>query len=374
LDILSLELHKQPDSNAIPTKDQSAKAESIASHAVLKLRLADTTSRGAANQFDRSASVRSARLLSHPGDGDGQGCVRIKFYNILVTTDPFQPVSDLEVYFDDSGTDANTPVAVAACYIASKEQWNDFARNWDEVAKAEGFEAFHMSEFVAKKEAGRKPFCDWDNRKKGSVYDKLASIINTRIRRGFAVAVPKAQFDRYVFQEFKDGYAADHYTFAIRTILSSISDWRQQYEIRGPMQYVFDRGSLNEKRIEQIWKEDSRNSAALVERRFGMVPEGIMFQDDAFFKPLQAADILGWQVQNHMRRTILIGLPTSTRGHHGHEALWKNRSLTVSYYGTEQLEESFSGAKAYRDKEGKWPWEDNLFRERTIRREGGSVY
>jgi len=285
-----------------------------------------------------------------------------------------QPEFDLEVAFDDSGTDANSPVAVAACYIASKEQWREFARNWDEVTKAEGFEVFHMSDFIAKKEAGRKPFCDWDNPKKDRVYGKLASIINTRISRGFAVAVPKAPFDRYVFQEFRDGYAADHYIFAIRTILSSISDWRQQYEIRGPMQYVFDRGSLNEKRIEQIWKEDSKNSSALVERRFGMVPEGIMFQDDAFFKPLQAADILGWQVQNHMRRTSLIGRPTSTRGHPGHEVLWGNLSLTVGYYSTEQLEESFRGAKAYREKEGKWPWENNLFRERMLRREEGRVY
>ena len=93
---------------------------------------------------------------------------------------------EFQAYCDDSGTDANTPVAVAACYIASREQWDFFVRNWDEVREREGFDVFHMCEFMAKPEAGHKPFCDWDNIKKDRVYKKMASIINTRISRGFA--------------------------------------------------------------------------------------------------------------------------------------------------------------------------------------------
>ena len=42
-------------------------------------------------------------------------------------------MTEFEAYCDDSGTDANTPVAVAACYIASREQWDCFVRNRDEV-------------------------------------------------------------------------------------------------------------------------------------------------------------------------------------------------------------------------------------------------
>jgi hypothetical protein len=59
---------------------------------------------------------------------------------------------EFEVYFDDSGTDAGTPVAAAACYVSSKNQWDEFVRNWDEVRAKEGFETFHMAEFVAKPE------------------------------------------------------------------------------------------------------------------------------------------------------------------------------------------------------------------------------
>jgi len=88
---------------------------------------------------------------------------------------------EFEVYFDDSGTDAGSPVAVAACYVSSKGQWDEFTRNWNEVRQDAGFDAFHMSEFVAKREAGRKPYCDWDNARKDRVYARLASIINHSI-------------------------------------------------------------------------------------------------------------------------------------------------------------------------------------------------
>ena len=258
---------------------------------------------------------------------------------------------EFEAYCDDSGTDANTPVAVAACYIASREQWDFFVRNWDEVREREGFDVFHMCEFMAKPEAGHKPFCDWDNIQKDRVYKKLASIINTRISRGFAIAVPKAPFDRFVFQEFKDGFAADHYTWAIRTMLDVISDWRAGNQIYDPMQYIFHHGSLSQDRIEQIWKSESKLNSDLTAVRYGMSPDGIQFQDDALFKPLQAADIFAWQVQNHMRRSVMVGIPSSARKAHPNVRMTlENKLVSIAYFGTEQLEDVFSKAKTLQTK------------------------
>src|SRR5258708_1273333 len=122
---------------------------------------------------------------------------------------------EFELYCDDSGTDSNSPIAVAACYVASKNQWHEFGRNWEEVMQVEGFDCFHMAEFVAKPKAGHRPFCEWDNIKKTRVYEKLASIINIRVRKGFGIAIPKAAFDGAAPQHFRDHYASDHYTYAV---------------------------------------------------------------------------------------------------------------------------------------------------------------
>ena len=63
-------------------------------------------------------------------------------------------------YFDDSGTDGNSDIAIAACYVSTKRGWDDFVEAWDRVRYEEGFDVFHMAEFVAKREMGHKPWCD----------------------------------------------------------------------------------------------------------------------------------------------------------------------------------------------------------------------
>jgi hypothetical protein len=264
---------------------------------------------------------------------------------------------EFEVYFDDSGTDANTPVAVAACYVASKRQWDEFVRNWDEVLEEEGFDCFHMAHFVAKPEAGHKPFCDWDNTKKSRVYSKLANIITTRVRKPFALAVPKVAFDRYVFPEFKEQYAADHYTWAAKATLGLLEKWRFEYKITGPMQYVFDQGSLGQPQLKKVWDEGALYEGA--HDRYGIVPEGVMFQDKRIFKPLQAADILAWQMQNHMRRTAMVGKDPDDHklAHPGFLMLRANRPTDLGFFSTDQIRKVFDNAKARKAATGKWPWE-----------------
>jgi hypothetical protein len=57
------------------------------------------------------------------------------------------------LYCDDSGTHAQSDVAIAGCYISTVEQWQEFRRNWDEINAREDFGVFHMADFVAKKAA-----------------------------------------------------------------------------------------------------------------------------------------------------------------------------------------------------------------------------
>jgi uncharacterized protein DUF3800 len=280
---------------------------------------------------------------------------------------------ELEVYFDDSGTDAGTPVAVAACYVATKTQWDEFVRNWDEVRKEEGFDVFHMAEFAAKPEAGHEPFCHWNVAKKTRVYRRLASIINTRVRKGFAVAVPKQPFDEYFFDELK-GYAQNHYVWAVKSVLGFIDNWRQEFSITIPMQYVFESGSLGEKQIEAVWKECllRKNS----EKRYGIVPNGVMFQDKRLFKPLQAADILAWQTQNNMRRTVMIGRDPNDRSaeHEGFRMLKDGRPMELTFYSREQIRQAFERTKAFHAEHGIWPWEPETgIYWRVLRTEPGTV-
>jgi hypothetical protein len=281
---------------------------------------------------------------------------------------------ELEIYFDDSGTDGGTPVAVAACYVSSKEQWDQFVKNWDRVRTDEGFDVFHMAEFVAKPEAGHKPFCDWDNVKKDRVYAKLASIINSRAQMGFAIAVPKKAFDQFVFPEFKEQYAKDHYTWAVKSVLGLVANWRGKFGITIAMQYVFDAGSLGQQQINEIWTQYEQIKSA--EQKYGIVPNGVMFQDDKFFKPLQAADILAWQMQNHLRRTVLLGRDADDRRFMkpGFAVLRHKRPMGLGFFSTDQMRRVFDKAKEYHESTGRWPWDQGPISSHVILGEPGIVY
>jgi hypothetical protein len=161
---------------------------------------------------------------------------------------------EFENYCDDSGTDGNSPIAVAACYVSSKAQWDEFVRKWNAVLLDEGFEYMHMAELVAKRDPGHKPLCDWDNAKKDRVYAKLANIINTRVRKGFGVAIPKDAFDKAAPKHFREHYANDHYTYAVHCCIGLIAEWRKQLGVTPPIQYIFDQGSpqaQNKSRVER---------------------------------------------------------------------------------------------------------------------------
>lgn len=195
-----------------------------------------------------------------------------------------------ETYWDNSEEEPATentpafPMTIATCYVATKEQWDEFKRNWDDVRREEGFDVFHMTDFMARV----KPFNEWDQVKRDRVYYRLASIINTRVRMGFAVGVPGESFDAHTPQQMKEDLGKRHFTFAVRSALDLVRQWYARYGEGKAVQYVFDRMGKGRGEIMAIFDlaKEQRGLAA----ELGALPnepDGIAFQDKEFFKPLQ---------------------------------------------------------------------------------------
>lgn len=256
---------------------------------------------------------------------------------------------EFEVYSDDSGTHPNSEIAIAACYIASKKQWDKFSKDWTAFCQEEGLPFFHMAEFMAKPEAGHKPYCDWDNDKKNRVWDRVVKIINRRAAFGIAVGVPKESFNRLAPDHFKAEYAGDNYTYAVKTMLGVIRDWRAEQGLELPMQYVFDRGSSGQEQIEHVWNVGER--FPLVARQCGFAPDGYGFQDKKIFKPLQAADILAWQWQNHLRKSVFGGHPE--RNTHPNFDKLRKIPMRLGFYSEQQMAEMFERFRKYEEENGK---------------------
>lgn len=229
---------------------------------------------------------------------DKEYCAYSHIASMLERTGTNWLIAVYETYLDDSGTNTQSPIAIAAGYVSTELGWKRFVRDWDVARCEEGFDAFHMAEFTAPREQGHRPWCEWDNAKKDRVYKRLATIINENKRIGIGVAVPKKVYDS-VPERIRQHYGFEHYTFAVRMFLMRIADWREKSMIALPMQYILDWESLESpKRVEITNTLESVHPK--LKSLFGLEDGGYQFQKKKYFKPLQAADILAWQMNTYM--------------------------------------------------------------------------
>ena len=227
-----------------------------------------------------------------------QYCAFSHLSRMLERTGTGWDIAVYETYLDDSGTSAQSEIAIAACYVSTESGWRAFVKEWDRARHEEGFDYFHMAEFVAPREQGHKPWCDWDNAKKERVYNRLAKIINENKRIGIGCALPKAVYNT-VPEKIRQHYGNEHYTFAVRMCLIEIWQWRERSSISHPIQYIFDYEKPGTPKHAEITKLMGGMHPTW-QSLFGLDTGGYSFQSKRAFKPLQAADILAWQVHNYM--------------------------------------------------------------------------
>jgi len=266
-------------------------------------------------------------------------------------------IAMFEAYFDDSGTDGNSDIAIAACYISTKRGWDDFVRGWDHARVQEDFETFHMSSFMAPRNQREEPFCDWDNTKKTHVYQRLAKIINENKWIGVSVAIPKKIYDG-VPERLRRHFGREHYTFAVRQCLVKIGDWRRKSLIKTPMQYVFDfemRNSAKHKEISVVFDSLSVPVNESLAQWYGIEPYGYSFQHKEKFKPLQAADILAWQMQSHMRKIGDREHNEESLCHPGFKMLRESPEMDLGFMTKENVNKFVERAEQWEKENGSFP-------------------
>jgi hypothetical protein len=213
------------------------------------------------------------------------------------------------VHYDDSGTDPNQKIAIAACYLATPEQWTEFSRNWQEVDQQEHFGVFHMAEFAANQKDS--PFESWDEEKKKRVLGKLCNVITTRAEVGFATAVSKQDYDEVIVDSFRQYCGEFHYTFALRQCASRAGLWRKKHHANSSLRYIFDWMAKGDAKKEISSVMDAALRKAEWESKETGIPSliGYSFEKKSVIVPLQAADILAWTIYQQMHK-ILSNRPT----------------------------------------------------------------
>jgi Protein of unknown function (DUF3800) len=196
------------------------------------------------------------------------------------------------VYFDDSGTSPQNPIAVVGGWISPAEQWKKFEREWTRIQEAEGFHVLHMADFMFG--SSRTEFGNWNNLKKNRVIRALRKIIQAHCVYGFGFSVHKQDYDEIVSGDVRAKCGRFHYTWAVRMVLGKLERWRQDNLVREPIQYVFDRMSEGRYEIDKVFADAENTGDAF--NRYGIYPGCYSFQDKSDVLPLQAADLIAWLV------------------------------------------------------------------------------
>lgn len=241
----------------------------------------------------------------------------------------------VRAFIDDSCDTTNHRVLVLAGYVADLETWARFTEEWNEMLRLTGLSSFKMSA------VGTSP----DSLVRAGAFYR---IIENHLNLPIAVAIDlnglKAALEKYGMQHLSNAY--EH---AYRAMIDQVALNHDAFGADGPIEFIFDKHGA-ERSVTEGFEEFKSFHPAVVNKQYPRP----RFEDDRYFVPLQAADLLAWHVRQHWLRegTLITGLPVMS---------WQKQQ-PVRYMAfdlsAEKLDETFreeavkrTAERAYRDVE-----------------------
>jgi hypothetical protein len=208
-------------------------------------------------------------------------------------------VATLTAYFDESGTHAGSPAVSVAGYLSTPEQWIKFEAEWRHALADLGLDTFHMNQFANR--AG--PYRAWSEPQCRIRLSHLIEIINRNVVASFGVVIPTEPFDRLFSPKAKKhcggayGLAATFNFLEVGRILRAIDDVNP-WDAR--VAYVFESGAVGMGQIQKVFQYNKKDP----EQEKVLRLLSLRFGDKRNFGPLQAADILAYELYRQLPRQI----------------------------------------------------------------------
>lgn len=197
----------------------------------------------------------------------------------------------MKAFIDDSGSGGDSPWYVLAGYVGTVEAWDSFDGSWLNILDGPP----KLEYFKASEAESLRPNGQWAAVTKEQRDARIAAfidVIGQHAKRAFYVRTRQQDYNDiikpYVPSEWDNAY----FFLFISCIAAAIS--LEKYAGSGaPIDFVFD--NADKKRI--------ANPSLRLYDKFGDLSHfsgritNIHYEDDKIFRPLQAADLLAWQIR-----------------------------------------------------------------------------
>lgn len=202
------------------------------------------------------------------------------------------PIMAIKFYADES--EATGQVFTLAGFWASPSGWDSFVPKWRQMLCETGpypVDAFHSADI----EAAKPPFDGWTIEQRRKLVDNALDLLSdpTLCANLYAVGCTFVLSDFHILNPKILGDIAQTYDICYRVLLRTIlSNW-----VVNGIDFIFDQKEKVKGRVETHFN----NSKAILDKNpetAGKLNE-VVFRDDRKVIPLQAADLLAYEIRRH---------------------------------------------------------------------------
>ena len=212
---------------------------------------------------------------------------------------PNRATMALTAYYDDSGSDAASPITVIGGPVMSHEAFLEFEDKWSQLLDSYGIpHPLHMKDFSQHgKHAGLS------TEVKRELFGKVARLINDLKLFSTSIGVPQPEFNSALPQKYRGKRLGPYVLAFLCAVLTnkSLCDQSILYGER-TIAYLVDHGSAGKGQI-----LDAHTAIVEIERSRGGIRNtgSLAFDVDDRVSALQAADVVAWSAR---RRAFYGGL------------------------------------------------------------------
>jgi Protein of unknown function (DUF3800) len=234
-----------------------------------------------------------ARALSplEAGEGYLDQAMVLAFPASVLPGDRFMVIFD--AYFDESGTHQGADALTVAGYVSTPERWIVFEQEWNAALSEYGLDHFHMTKFVNRAPA----YKDWTDIERRKRYARLVGIIERNTVASVGTVIPRKLFDSIMSEKAKR-ICGGPYGLAVSATFIFLARLVKERRPDGCVAYVFESGVAGYGEILKVLVENEQDPST--KEFFRLL--SFRFENKRQLVPLQAADILAYELYKHYPR------------------------------------------------------------------------
>lgn len=204
----------------------------------------------------------------------------------------------LTAYLDESGTHRSAEALAVAGYLSTQDRWEQFDAEWRVALREYGLEFFHMTDFAN----GAPPYnTDIWRTEREARFSRLVDIINRNALASIGITLPIRLF-RSVVSTKAQRLVGGPYGLAAHACLTEAARIIRAHQWDAWIRYIYADGAEGAGQVLASY----RRIKGQAQNKDILRLDKLSFEDKKEYLPLQAADILAYELYKHLPRQLGI--------------------------------------------------------------------